>query len=79
MRSAWRRYRRSIITLEEAVFKGRRVCQKCGEKILRRKAEEGERDGSVENGAEVVEAPREAGGEETAAEVHVGDPEPDSP
>lgn len=32
MRSAWRHRRKSIITLEDAVFKDRRPCQKCGEK-----------------------------------------------
>ena len=78
MRSAWRRYRRSIITLEEAVFKGRRVCQKCCEKFLRRKAEGGEKDEPVEDRSEMAETPREAGGEASAAaEGHVGNLEYD--
>lgn len=37
MLSAWRWRRRSIITLEDAVFRSRRLCQKCGEKFLQQR------------------------------------------
>lgn len=77
MRSAWHWRRKSLITLEEAVFKDRRLCQKCGEKFLRRKAEGGDKDEPVEDRSEMTETPRETGGEEAAAEVHVGDLEYD--
>lgn len=81
MRSAWSYHRRSLITLREAIFKGRRVCQRCGEKFLRRKAEEeGGRSELAESDAEMAETPREvAGGKAAATNLHVGDSQPNSP
>jgi hypothetical protein len=85
MMSAWRYHRKSAITLEEAVifkhFQHRKLCQKCGEKFLRRKAEEqGGKGEPVESRPEMAETPREAAVEETAAtDFHVGDSQSDYP
>ncbi|GEM_PF-4343013 len=83
MMSAWRHHRRSVITLEEAVifkyFGHRKLCRKCGEEFLRRKAEEARgKSEPVESRPEMAETPREAAAEKAAApEVYVEDLEYD--
>jgi hypothetical protein len=81
MRSAWHWHRKSLVTLEEAIFKGRRLCQKCGEKFLRQKFGTPIPTPEVANGNDSHAQEDVAPAEETGnpAGANVGDSEPDHP
>ncbi|KKW26567.1 MAG: hypothetical protein VF00_C0004G0011 [candidate division Kazan bacterium GW2011_GWB1_52_7] len=81
MRSAWHYYRKSIISLEDAIFNYRKLCQKCGEKFLRQKFGTPIPTPEVANGNDFHAQEDAAPAEETGnpAGANVGGSEPDYP